>query len=92
MAVDPLERARRLAEECQAKRGDLVLVGAMAHRVERASYMLAGWVRTLCGLYAQYSAPEGEPQLSCRRCAKLWRQSPGPTEVPPWDEGMAEDA
>ena len=84
MAINPVERAKRLAEESRAKRGDPVCVGGMTHRVERASYMIAGWVRTFCGLYAQYSAPEDGPKPSCRQCAKLWQQAPEQTEEPPW--------
>ena len=70
MAVDPVERARRLAEESEARRYDPVLAGGVVHRVERASYMVAGWVRTFCGLYVRYTEPNDEPAPSCRRCTK----------------------
>ncbi len=71
---DPVERARRLAAECAARPGDKVLAdGSKVHRVERASYILAGWVRTFCGRTCQPS-PLYPEAPKCRACERAWKE------------------
>jgi hypothetical protein len=64
------DRAHRLVAESPARAGDRVLAGGKVHRVERPSFMLAGWVRTLCGEIVRYELAGNEPSPVCRRCAK----------------------
>ena len=68
------ERAHRLVAESSAHTGDRVLAGGKVHRVERPSFMLAGWVRTFCGETVRYETAGDEPLPVCRRCAKAWQQ------------------
>ena len=75
------ERAHRLAAESPARAGDRVLAGGKVHRVERPSYMLAGWVRTFCGEIVRYEVAGNEPSPVCRRCAKAFQQPAAPDEV-----------
>jgi molybdopterin biosynthesis enzyme len=68
------ERPYRLAMESPARAGDRVLAGGKVHRVERASYMLTGWVRTLCGQIVRYQVAGDEPSRVRRRCASFGAQ------------------
>lgn len=67
------ERAHRLVAESPAHAGDRVLAGGKVHRVERPSFMLAGWVRTFCGETVRYELAGDEPSPVCHRCAKAWQ-------------------
>lgn len=73
MAETAVERARRLAAACPAQPGDLVLIDATVHRVERASYILQNWVYAFCGQASRYQLPDDGKRNECQTCAAQWK-------------------
>lgn len=75
---DPAQRAKRLAEEAAFRPGDPVQVGNKVHRTERASYLLAGRVRTFCGKTVAAAPAGGGHVLHCQVCERAWSEARSP--------------